>query len=286
MRTVWPTRTRSPTVIVSACASAPMIGRTRKSPALVLRLVLVDHDARASARTPRAPARGRRARPSASRKRSSAGREASSAITFPSAAVIVISGPTGAAPCETQGSIVAPASEQPTAPAARRTRRRETATPSRPPTALARPPSTGMPGSQLPEPLQQRLGREAVRVGEHDHRVAPVAQRLGQPCTRSPRRSARPRSDGSRSRRPASTAPRRPPPGPPRSRGPAHHSAGAAADQDARGASRSWTADRIHLPCPRWGAPANITHRSHSALEAVGRLRGGLREGLHGVDAL
>ncbi len=61
--------------------------------------------------------------------------------------MIVISGPTGAAPCDTHGSTVTPDSEQPTAPS-------ESTSPSRnsdpPPAAaaLASPPSTGSPGRE------------------------------------------------------------------------------------------------------------------------------------------
>ena len=86
------------------------------------------------------------------------------------------------------------------------------------------------PRPQLAQPLEQRLGREAVRVGEHDHAIAggPAPRRrrglersrsATRDPTRKPRRPAPPRSGGWRSRPPASTPPRRPRRVPPRSRG-------------------------------------------------------------------
>ena len=61
-------------------------------------------------------------------------------MTLPSAAVIVISGPTGAAPCETQGSTLKPPSEQATAP----------------------PPSTSPPAKSVPDPAAPALARPPI----------------------------------------------------------------------------------------------------------------------------
>ncbi len=151
MRTVWPTRTCSPTARVPASESAPMIGRTRKSPRPYSGWF--SSMTMPSIRPEAASCRSRRSSPAiASSIRSIADLEASSSITFACAAVIVISGPTGAAPCETQGSIEIPDSEHATAPpfSTSPSRNREAE-----PTAeaLANPPRTGIPGlisSRLP----------------------------------------------------------------------------------------------------------------------------------------
>ncbi len=77
--------------------------------------------------------------------RSIAGLLASSWITLPSAAVIVISGPSGVAPCDTQGRTSTPERYAPTAPALK-------TSPSHisrllpPKAALESPPITGVPG--------------------------------------------------------------------------------------------------------------------------------------------
>ena len=74
-----------------------------------------------------------------------AGLPASSWITFPSAAVTVISRPSGAAPCDTHGSISTPCRCNPTAP-------------------LARTPS---PHSSMPAPLAERPLASAPSTGTH-----------------------------------------------------------------------------------------------------------------------
>src|SRR4051794_32389798 len=81
-----------------------------------------------------------------SRSLSIAGRPASSWMTWPSAAVIVSSGPNGAAPCETHGSISTPSSRTPTAPppSSGSPSMNSAGSPSRR-RALATPPMTGTP---------------------------------------------------------------------------------------------------------------------------------------------
>src|SRR5436190_12434186 len=139
IRTVRPTRTRSPTAIVPASRSAPMIGRTRKSPRRYSGLFSSITMPRRSPSAASAWSRGS-SDAIASPSRSTAGFEASSETTLPSAAVIVISGPTGAAPCETQGSTLKPPSEQATAP----------------------PPSTSPPAKSVPDAAAPALARPAM----------------------------------------------------------------------------------------------------------------------------
>ena len=90
------------------------------------------------------------------------GAPASSRITWPSAAVTVSSGPTGAAPCDTHGSTSTPSKATPTAPVAARRGRRGTATAS--PSgvrALAMPPRTGTPGARrASSPSTASVGNE------------------------------------------------------------------------------------------------------------------------------
>ena len=141
----------------------------------VLGLVLVDHDAEhhpvahqlALALVERRDrlARGARA-PGGSRAPRS---------RCPSAAVIVISGPTGAAPWETQGSS-GDARRASTRPRPRRARRRRgTGVPEPGDRGAREAAEHGQPGALGVQPRQQRLGREAVGVGEHDQRVAELA---------------------------------------------------------------------------------------------------------------
>ena len=147
---------------------------------------------RACCRRPRSPSAGRR-RPAS---RSSLGERLdrlaqlverraarrARAITWPSAAVIVSSGPIGAAPCETQGSISTPSSRTPTAPPSthlvaeeqRRRRRRASR-------ADASPPSTGTPASR------SARKRSTASVGNENgsaSRIAPAApSRSGSPVS-------------------------------------------------------------------------------------------------------
>ena len=103
-------------------------------------------------------------------------------MTWPSAAVMVSSGPTGAAPCETHGSTSTPSRRAPTAPSShRRSPRNSAALPSSV-RALARPPRTGTPGARRGQLAQHDVGRERVGVGEQDDGGRVVE--LGQPADR------------------------------------------------------------------------------------------------------
>ena len=212
MRTVCPTRMRSPTASVPASGSAPMIGRTRKSPRSYsgwfssMTMPSISPCAASRCCSGSSPA-------IASRSRTIAGCEASSSMMLALAEVTVISGPTGVAPCDTQGTIATPSSEQATAPPCRTSpvaKQRGRARGG----GARKAAEDGHPRPALVEDGEQRLGAEGVGIGEHDQRLA---QALGRRAARSasgPRRRARPRSDGSRSRRPEPRAPRLPPPGP------------------------------------------------------------------------
>ncbi len=208
--------------------------------------------------------------PSASRSRSIAGLDASSSITLSCAAVIVISGPTGAAPWETHGRIDTPDSEQATAPPFRTSPSRNSeAEPTA--EALASPPSTGMLGRSSLEPVEQRLGREAVGVGEQDHRRRPSSSRSSgkRRGPRSRRRPAPPRSDGWRSRPPASTPPRRRPQVPPRShdrRRPRRRPRSRSGDA-ARAARGRLTGSTCRGPGGERPRTADRDHREHPASE-------------------
>ena len=176
MRTVWPTRTRSPIAIVPGLRVGADDRADEEVAALVVGLVLVDHDPQHQPRRATSSCSRSSSDAIASRSRSIAGRLASSSITLPSAAVIVISGPTGAAPCETQGSIATPDE-----------RARDRALVEHVAVAKQRRRAGGrgareaaedrQPGPLGVEPRQQRLGREGVRVGEHDQRLAEVVRR-------------------------------------------------------------------------------------------------------------
>ena len=176
-----PACTGAPTVSVPASGSAPMTPRTRKSPCSYSGLPPPMTIPSSSPLATSACWWG--SRPSiASRSVSSAGRPASSRMTWPSAAVTVSSGPTGAAPCETHGITSTPAKARPTAPSPhRRSPRKSAALPSRV-RALAMPPSTGTPGSAPRQLAQHEVGRERVGVGEQDDGGRVVE--LGQPADR------------------------------------------------------------------------------------------------------
>ena len=99
-------------------------------------------------------------------------------MTLPSAAVMVSSGPTGAAPCETQGSTSTPSSRTPTAPPVTTSSSTNSGTLPSLARALARPPSTGTPGARRPSsPRTASVGKRGV--GEQDHRRRAV--QVGQP---------------------------------------------------------------------------------------------------------
>ena len=213
MRTVCPTRTRSPIAIAPDSRSAPMIGRTRKSPRSYSGwFSSITSPIRTPAAASSRSCSGRAAITSPSR--SIAGLPASSPITFASALVIVISGPTGPAPWETQGSTCTPR---------RRTRDRAVGVD----LAVAEQDgAAGEGGARQPaehghlrpralERGQQLLGGEAEWVAERDQRL--VAAGLVGACRlerlRAVRAGESPRASrsavevhASRSRRPGSEA--------------------------------------------------------------------------------
>ena len=96
-----------------------------------------------------------------------AGLPASSSIVGRRPAVIVSSGPTGAAPCETHGSISTSSRRRPTAPPVDDARRREksAASPSGV-RAEATPPSIGTVGVRPASSRSSSVGRERERVGQ------------------------------------------------------------------------------------------------------------------------
>ncbi len=215
----------------------------------------------ASAPGRRAPARAGSSSPIASRRRSIAGFEASSSITLPRAAVIVISGPTGVAPCETQGSISTPVDaggdRAPVEHLAVAKQRR------RPGGGGAREAAEHRhPGPLGVQRAEQRLGAERVGIGEHDHAVAERAG-IRQPADRDAlvgrlrlevmgrdRRLGRRQRPDHRARAALELAPGRRPRRRRRSRS-------ATAARAARARS-----ERIGFACVRCGAPANTIARS------------------------
>ena len=84
----------------------------------------------------------------------------------PSAAVIVSSGPIGAAPCETHGRISTPSKRTPTAPDVSTSSPNSSGVSSSGERPDASPPSSGSIGAALGQLAQHRVGRERERVGE------------------------------------------------------------------------------------------------------------------------
>src|SRR5690242_3177285 len=116
-RTTSPGSTCAPTASAPVSGSAPSSARTRKSPRSNSGLPA---STTVPSNSPSAIlSRSFAGRPAiASRSAVSAGRPASSWIMWPSAAVIVISGPIGAAPCDTAACTRTPSNATPTAPSA------------------------------------------------------------------------------------------------------------------------------------------------------------------------
>ena len=115
----------------------------------------------------------RRRAPRSSRAASRApGLPASSPITWPSPAVIVSSGPIGAAPWETIGSTSTPSKPHADRAVGRRRRRRRTGRSRRRASAPeARPPSSGSIGEDSRQEAQDGVGRERHGIGEQDRAV-------------------------------------------------------------------------------------------------------------------
>ena len=184
-----------------------------------------------------------------SRSFSSAGLPASSPITWPSPAVIVSSGPIGAAPCETIGSTSTPSSRTPTAPSLTTSSPMNRTVSSSSVRPDASPPSSGSIGVDSLRKRSTASVGEGHRVGEQDRAVGAVevghagqragarlelldggverrsrSRRRGSPPTRTPPSRPRSRARGrsrrprrSRSARPARAprgSPRAPPPAP------------------------------------------------------------------------
>ena len=193
-------------------------------------------------------------------------------MTLPSAAVIVSSGPTGAAPCETHGSSSTPSKRTPTAPSAITSSPRNSAP----------PPSAVRAGGEaaeerdhrraLGEEAQDGVGRERVRVGEQDD--ARGAVEVGHPGQRA---AALDGLDGRVERaRPAVAQRRRP-----------HGDAGPVLDLPAAGRARrrrrsrsSWsgastscTASSVASGAVRWAPEANSDHEVAAARRPVRRAR-------------
>ena len=174
--------------------------------ALVVGLVRVDDEAEEQ------PLHGQARAPSGERlvtaswRRAIAGLPASSSITFPSPAVIAISGPTGRAPCDTHAATRTPESASPTAPAPTAPSRRRAACP--PCVARARQAADHrQSGVSVGERGEQRLDRERVRVHEQDERVGPVEVRHAADLERARLRLAAPRARTARRRpRPSDAA--------------------------------------------------------------------------------
>ena len=158
-----------------------------------------------------------------SRSLSSAGLPASSRMTLPSAAVIVSSGPIGAAPCDTHGSISTPSSRTPTAPSSTHLARRGTARSRRrpcAPTPARRAPAP--PGAASDEEAQDGVGGERRGVGEQDRAARRRRGRACRPARRCPPRPPRPWRGtlAPRRRRGGRPTPRRPCRARPRGRAP------------------------------------------------------------------
>src|SRR5215210_8945003 len=115
----------------------------------------------------------------ASRSLDSAGLPASSPMMCPSAAVIVSSGPIGAAPCETHGSTSMPSRRTPTAPPSTTSSPKNSAGPLSAVRAEATPPSSGSSG------VASERKRRTASVGNENgsaSRIAPAApSRSGRP---------------------------------------------------------------------------------------------------------
>ena len=174
---------------------------------------------RACWRRPRSPSAARRRRgrgppaesPSiASRSLESAGLPASSPMMWPSAAVIVSSGPIGAAPCETHGSTSMPSRRTPTAPPSTTSSPKNSAGPSSGVRAEASAAEQRQQRRRLGEEAQDGVGRERERVGEQDRARGARRGRAGPTARRNPPRAPR-RSRGTaaprrrRARRPTPT---------------------------------------------------------------------------------
>ena len=218
-RTVWPTRTRSPIATQPCSGSAPMIGRTRKSPrsysgwfsSITMPSIRPCGGQLALAR--------RRARAIASRRRSSAGVLASSSITLPWAAVIVISG-------ADRRRALGDAGDTPTPADRARDRAAASTSPSRN-SAAAAGGRRRWPGRRAPAgpgrsafELARAAPRSRTCTGRRAGRAAPRREPpSGSPSTTPSSAGLGLRGGGSRSRRRAATPPRRPPRARPRSRG-------------------------------------------------------------------
>ena len=189
--------------------------------------------------------------------RSIAGLPASWPITFASALVIVISGPTGPAPCETQGSTSAPRSRTATAPSV-------WTSPSRmsiaPPAneALARPPSTGMCG-RLPSRAASSSSAGKLNGSQRammDSSIPPSSSAgsvrdSGSPSSRKPSASRSAVTCIVWSTAPGSEAPQTTTPGVSSSSRPAATVPPAPHPISAFGSSRSCTSERSHFAMPR-----------------------------------
>ena len=245
MRTVCPTRTRSPTAIVPRLGVGADDRADEEVAALVLGLVLVDHDPEHQAARRRARCSRGSSSAIASRSRSIAGARGELARSrFRRAAVIVISGPTGVAPCETHGEHRrrprqragdrAPGEHVAVAEQRAPSRRRRRSPARRAPASRARSSFSAR---------EQRLGRERVGIGEQDQAASPSSSVVGQPLdARALGRRLGAEVVGGDVARPAATPPRRPRPGPPRSRGRRPTTPPAPQPISARGLEPSWTA--------------------------------------------
>src|SRR5215207_9356795 len=145
-RTTCPGRTSVPTATWPVSGSAPTRPRTRKSPwtysgLFVSTTIPISNPPCTSRRSSAGSAS------IVSRSFSSAGRPASSPMIGPSHAVIVSSGPIGAAPCDTHGRISTPSKRTPTAPDVSTSSPNSSGVSASGERADARPPSSGSIGA-------------------------------------------------------------------------------------------------------------------------------------------
>ena len=258
----------------------------------VVGLVGVDDDARAAGRRATSAALVARSRlldrpPAAAR--APAGRPAR-AMTLPSAAVMVSSGPSGAAPCETHGSISTPSKRTPTAPPSSTSSSRNSAARRRPAERRTRARRAAAASAAR---RRGRAGPASVgNVYGSASRIAPAAPvEVRQPVERRRRLVVARLDRGVERRRRARRRARRPTP--PRrcpcstSLAVAEHAAGAAADQPPGARATSCDAPRASPRARRGGRPRRTRPRRRTAgrRAAAARLGGGLARRRRSVRA-
>ena len=200
-----------------------------------------------------------------SRSFSSAGLPASSPMTWPSAAVIVSSGPIGAAPCETHGRISTSSSRTPTAPSSSTSIAVEQGGGAAGGSGGGEAAEQRHGGRSLGQELEDGVGRERRRVGEQDHARRRRRGRASRPARRCPPRAPRPGRGTSSPTPRRGGRPRPTPRCPARPRGAPPITPPAAQPASAAGDSASWTASSTASGAARCVPDANTMARSHDS---------------------